>query len=68
MEKHSSRVNTCTHMHCDHMHQVLHCVICDNLMFSMGTFCIHMKQIHPDVQEALAEAESTPSSKKTKTN
>ena len=67
-EEHSSRVNTCTHLQCDHLHQVLHCVICDNLMFSKGTFHIHMKQIHPGVREAMTEAESTPTSKKTKTN
>ena len=34
----------------------------------MGTFHIHMKKIHPGVREAMTEAESTPSSKKSKTN
>ena len=65
-KEHSACVNTCTHLHCDHLHQVLLCVVCDSHMFSMGTFMVHMKTVHPGVQKTLAEVDAPPTAKKSK--
>ena len=65
-ETHSSRVNTCTHLCRDHLKQALQCAICDNVVFSMNTYRIHMKSAHPGVLEAMTEGPSTP--KQTKLN
>ena len=59
-ETHSSRVNTCTHLCRDHLKQALQCAICDNVVFSMNTYRIHMKSAHPGVLEAMTKGPSTP--------
>ena len=63
----STRANTCTHICREHLKVILVCPICDNPMLSMVSFKTHMKQVHTGVQEAVQEASSGPSLKKSKT-
>ena len=63
----STRANTWTHIHREHLKVVLVCPICDNPMLSMVSFKTHMKQVHTGVQEAVQEASGGPSTKRLKT-
>ena len=65
-ETHSSRVNTCTHLRRDHLKQALQCAICDNVVFSMNTYRIHMKSVHSGVLEAMSEGPSAAKNPKLK--
>ena len=62
----STRANTCTHIHREHLKVILVCPICDNPMLSMVLFKTHMKQVHTGVQEAVQEASGGPLHEKIK--